>query len=370
MPVPVSQMWTVATYVVKQKLARRQRYPLVVMLEILFRCNLACAGCGKIQYPAHVLKSQLTPEECFKAVEEAGAPIVNIPGGEPLMHPQIGEIVDGLIARGKYVYLCTNALLLKEKLHLFKPSKYLTFTIHLDGEREHHDFAVAREGTYDIAIEAVKLLLEKGFRVTTNSTLFEGADPKSVRRFMDEAMDLGIEGMMISPGYSYEKAPHQSHFLPRQNAKELYRQILSNRSKKWRFNQSPLFLEFLMGKRDYECTPWGIPTYNIFGWQKPCYLLQDGYADTFQELMEETEWANYGHGSGNPKCQNCMVHSGFEPSAVNDTFGSIGGMVATVKAMLSNYKDPGAMDALEKNKIVPAHARNPLVQIAPQPQER
>ena len=366
MPVPVSQMWTVATYVMKQKLAGRQRYPLVVMLEVLFRCNLACAGCGKIQYPAHVLKRQLTPEECFKAVEEAGAPIVNIPGGEPLMHPQIGEIVDGLIARGKYVYLCTNALLLKEKLHLFKPSKYLTFTIHLDGEREHHDFAVAREGTYDIAIEAVKLLLEKGFRVTTNSTLFEGADPKSVRRFMDEAMDLGIEGMMISPGYSYEKAPDQSHFLARQNAKELYRQILSNRSKKWRFNQSPLFLEFLMGKRDYECTPWGIPTYNIFGWQKPCYLLQDGYADTFQELMEETEWASYGHGSGNPKCQNCMVHSGFEPSAVNDTFGSIGGMVATVKAMMSSYDDPTAMDALQKNKIIPAHARNPLVQIASQ----
>ena len=366
MPVPVSQMWTVATYVMKQKLAGRQRYPLVVMLEVLFRCNLACAGCGKIQYPAHVLKSQLSPEECFKAVEEAGAPIVNIPGGEPLMHPQIGEIVEGLIERGKYVYLCTNALLIKEKLHLFKPSKYLTFTIHLDGERDHHDFSVAREGTYDIAIEAVKLLLEKGFRVTTNSTLFDGADPKSVRRFMDEAMDLGIEGMMISPGYSYEKAPDQSHFLARQNAKELYRQILSNRSKKWRFNQSPLFLEFLMGKRDYECTPWGIPTYNIFGWQKPCYLLQDGYADTFHELMEETEWANYGHASGNPKCQNCMVHSGFEPSAVNDTFGSFGGMVATVKAMMSNYDDPTAMDSLEKNKVIPAHSRNPLVQIASQ----
>lgn len=367
MPVPVSQMWTVASYVVRQKLTGRQRYPLVVMLEILFRCNLACAGCGKIQYPAHVLKRQLSPEECFNAVEECGAPIVNIPGGEPLMHPQIGEIVEGLIKRGKYVYVCTNALLLKEKLHLFKPSKYLTFTIHLDGEREHHDFAVAREGTYDIAVEAIRLLLEKGFRVTTNSTLFEGADPKSVRRFMDEIMAMGVEGMMISPGYSYEKAPDQSHFLARQNAKELYRQILSNRSKSWRFNQSPLFLEFLMGKREYECTPWGIPTYNVFGWQKPCYLLQDGYADTFQELMEETEWANYGHGSGNPKCQNCMVHSGFEPSAVNDTFSSVGGIIATVKAMMNNrYEDRDALDALKKNDVIPSHARNPLVQIAPQ----
>ncbi|MGE5111534.1 MAG: adenosyl-hopene transferase HpnH [Acidobacteriaceae bacterium] len=367
MPVPVSQMWTVASYVVRQKLAGRQRYPLVVMLEILFRCNLACAGCGKIQYPAHVLKRQLSPEECFNAVEECGAPIVNIPGGEPLMHPQIGEIVEGLIERGKYVYVCTNALLLKEKLDLFKPSKYLTFTIHLDGEREHHDFAVAREGTYDIAVEAIRLLLEKGFRVTTNSTLFEGADPKSVRRFMDEIMAMGVEGMMISPGYSYEKAPDQSHFLARQNAKELYRQILSNRSKSWRFNQSPLFLEFLMGKREYECTPWGIPTYNVFGWQKPCYLLQDGYADTFHELMEETEWANYGHASGNPKCQNCMVHSGFEPSAVNDTFSSAGGMIATVKAMMNNrYEDRDALDALKKNNVIPSHARNPLVQIAPQ----
>jgi hopanoid biosynthesis associated radical SAM protein HpnH len=367
MPVPVSQMWTVASYVLKQKIAGRQRYPLVVMLEVLFRCNLACAGCGKIQYPAHVLKRQLTPEECFAAVEESGAPIVNIPGGEPLMHPQIGEIVEGLIARGKYVYVCTNALLMKEKMHLFKPSKFLTFTIHLDGERDHHDFAVAREGTYDIAVEAIKDLLAKGFRVTTNSTLFDGADPKSVRRFMDEIMELGVEGMMISPGYSYEKAPDQSHFLAKENTREIYRQILSNRSKRWKFNQSPLFLEFLMGKRDYECTPWGIPTYNVFGWQKPCYLLQDGYADTFRELMEETEWANYGGKSGNPKCQNCMVHSGFEPSAVNDTFGSVGGMIATVKAMSTSYIDTDAANALERSKVIPAHARNPLVQIeAPQ----
>ncbi len=356
-------MWTVASYVLKQKFAGRKRYPLVVMLEILFRCNLACAGCGKVQYPAHILKRQLTPEECFKAVEEAGAPIVNIPGGEPLLHPQIGEIVEGLIERGKYVYVCTNALLLKEKLHLFKPSKFLTFTIHLDGERDHHDFAVAREGTYEVAVDAIKLLVEKGFRVTTNSTLFDGADPKSVRRFMDQVMDLGVEGMMISPGYSYEKAPDQSHFLAKQNTRELYNQILSNRSKKWKFNQSPLFLEFLMGKRDYECTPWGIPTYNIFGWQKPCYLLQDGYADTFQELIESTEWESYGGKSGNPKCQNCMVHSGFEPSAVNDTFGSIAGMVSTVKAMLTRYPDQDAMESLKQSNVVPAHARNPLVQI-------
>jgi len=367
MGVPVSQMWAVSSYVLKNRLAGRKQYPLVVMLEVLFRCNLACAGCGKVQYPAHVLKSQLTPEECFRAVEEAGAPIVNIPGGEPLLHPQIGEIVEGLIARGKYVYLCTNALLLKEKMHLFKPSKYFTFTVHLDGERDHHDFSVAHEGTYDIAVEAMKDAIAKGFRVTTNSTLFDGADPVSVRRFFDDMMGLGVEGMMLSPGYSYEKAPDQSHFLGKQRTRELFRQILSNRKKSWRFNATPLFFEFLMGKRDYECTPWGIPTYTMFGWQKPCYLLQDGYVDTFKELIEETKWEEYGGKSGNPRCANCMVHCGFEPSAVNHTFGSLDGILATVKGMLSTYDDAEALEALE---IPRSKVEEPLVQIVPPVGER
>jgi len=362
MAVPVSQMWAVSSYVLKNRLIGRKQYPLVVMLEVLFRCNLACAGCGKVQYPAHVLKSQLTPEECFRAVEEAGAPIVNIPGGEPLLHPQIGEIVEGLIARGKYVYLCTNALLLKEKMHLFKPSKYFTFTVHLDGERDHHDFSVAHEGTYDIAVEAMKIAIAKGFRVTTNSTLFDGADPGSVRRFFDDMMELGVESMMLSPGYSYDKAPDQSHFLGKQRTRELFRQILSNRKKSWRFNATPLFFEFLMGKRDYECTPWGIPTYTMFGWQKPCYLLQDGYVDTFKELIEETKWEEYGGKSGNPRCANCMVHCGFEPSAVNHTFGSLDGIAATVKGMLSTYDDADALAALEAPRT---KTQEPLVQIVP-----
>ena len=362
MGVPVSQMWAVSSYVLKNRLQGRKHYPLVVMLEVLFRCNLACAGCGKVQYPAHVLKSQLTPEECFRAVEEAGAPIVNIPGGEPLLHPQIGEIVEGLIARGKYVYLCTNALLLKEKMHLFKPSKYFTSTIHLDGERDHHDFAVCREGTYDIAVDAMKEAIAKGFRVTTNSTLFDGADPVGVRRFFDTMMDMGVEGMMVSPGYSYDKAPDQSHFLGKERTRELFRQILSNRKKSWRFNATPLFFEYLMGERDYDCTPWGIPTYTIFGWQKPCYLLQDGYADTFKELIEETAWEEYGEKSGNPRCANCMVHCGFEPSAVNHTFGSLDGIVATVKGMLSTYPNAEALAALNAPRA--ATGGDPLVQIA------
>jgi hopanoid biosynthesis associated radical SAM protein HpnH len=363
MGVPVSQMWTVATYVLKQKIRGRKRYPLVLMLEPLFRCNLACAGCGKIQYPAHVLKQNLSPEECFRAVEECGAPMVSIPGGEPLMHPQIAEIVEGLVARKKYIYLCTNALLLKEKIDLFKPSKYLTFSVHVDGQREGHDFSVCREGGYDIAIDGMKEALARGFRVTTNTTLFDGADPNSVRAFFDEMMDLGVEGMMLSPGYSYDKAPDQQHFLGRARTRRLFRAMLANRRAKWVFNQSPLFLEFLMGKRDYPCTPWGMPTFNLFGWQKPCYLLQDGYADTFEELMQATEWEKYGTESGNPKCANCMVHSGYEASAVNDTFGSLSGFLATVRATFSSkYLDPEA-EAMLKEHVRPVHSYNPLVQI-------
>ena len=363
MPVPISQMWTVASYVLKQKIQGRKQYPLVLMLEPLYRCNLACAGCGKIQYPAHVLKRELSPEECFKAVDDCGAPMVSIPGGEPLMHTQIAEIVEGLVARKKYIYLCTNALLLKEKLDLFKPSKYLTFSVHVDGQKEHHDFSVCREGGYELAIEGMREALKRGFRVTTNTTLFDGADPNSVRSHFDEMMELGVEGMMLSPGYSYDKAPDQKHFLGRARTRRLFRAILANRKKSWQFNQSPLFLEFLMGKRDFKCTPWGMPTYSIFGWQKPCYLLQDGYADTFSELMSTTEWANYGTESGNPQCANCMVHSGYEATAVDYTFNSLRGLWATAKATLSSaYADPDAQAMLNES-AKPVHSYNPLVQI-------
>ena len=361
MSIPFRYVAKVGAYLIRQQLLGRKRYPLVLMMEPLFRCNLACAGCGKIQYPAHVLKKQLTPEECFRAVDECGAPVVSIPGGEPLLHPQIPEIVAGLVARKKYIYLCTNALLLTQRLHEFTPSKYLSFSVHMDGEREHHDFSVCREGTYDKAVAGIRLALQRGFRVTTNTTLFEGTNPQSVRQFFDDMMELGVEGMMLSPGYTYDKAPDQQHFLSRKKTRNLFRQILSNRSEKWRFNLSPLFLEFLMGKRNYKCTPWGMPTYNIFGWQKPCYLLQDGYADTFDELVRETEWDRYGTESGNPKCANCMVHSGYEASAVNDTFSSVGGFLATVRATLFNkYKDPDAMGGAPS---APEKSSGQLVQI-------
>jgi hopanoid biosynthesis associated radical SAM protein HpnH len=390
MPVPISQMWTVASYVLGQKLRGRRRYPLVLMLEPLFRCNLACAGCGKIQYPAHILKRDLTVEECLKAVDECGAPMVSIPGGEPLLYPHIGGLVRELVARRKYVYLCTNAILLKQKLDegVFTPSKYLSFSVHMDGQEEHHDFAVCREGTYQKAVQGIRAAVAMGFRVTTNTTLFDGADPNSVRAFFDEMMDLGVEGMMVSPGYAYDKAPDQKSFLKRRQTNELFEMVLSNRpgagrrkpglttagrktrirktrtSRRWRFNQSPLFLEFLMGLRHYECTPWGNPTYNIFGWQKPCYLLQEGYADTFAELMSETAWSRYGAASGNPKCANCMVHCGHEPSAVTHTFSSLGGLWGTIKAMVFNrYANPAAAARLEEARSRPHGPLAHLVQL-------
>jgi hopanoid biosynthesis associated radical SAM protein HpnH len=273
------------------------------------------------------------------------------------------EIVAGLVARRKYVYLCTNALLLKEKLHLFKPSKYLSFSVHLDGQREHHDFSVCREGGYDIAMEGVRAAVAAGFRVTTNTTLFDGADPASVRAHFDEMMAAGVESMMVSPGYTYEKAPDQDHFLVKARSRRLFRAILSNRKKTWHFNTHPLFSEYLMGKRNFECTPWGMPTFSIFGWQKPCYLLQDGYADTFQELLDSVEWENYGAKSGNPKCANCMVHSGHEASAVDYNFSSLKGfMVTAIKYIFPpRYEDEDARKLLNQ---WPKAQHGPLVQIA------
>jgi hopanoid biosynthesis associated radical SAM protein HpnH len=335
MGIPAAQMYAVTRYVMKQRLAKRERYPLVLMLEPLFRCNLSCTGCGKIQYPGSLLRKHLSVADCLAAADECGAPIVSIAGGEPLLHPQIAEIARGLIERDRYIYLCTNALLLADKLDAFEPDKHLSFSVHLDGPRAEHNLSVCREGVYDTAISAIREALRRGFRVTTNTTLFEGANPERMRRFFDEMMELGIEGLMISPGYSYQKAPDQEHFLRRERSQRLFTQLLESPNRAWRFNQSPLFLQFLMGKRELECTPWGSPTYNIFGWQRPCYLLQDGYARSFRELMEETDWSGYGHASGNPRCQDCMVHCGFEPSAVRETFGSARGMGATIASMVT-----------------------------------
>jgi hopanoid biosynthesis associated radical SAM protein HpnH len=333
MSIPLRQALMVGAYILKQRLRGRRQYPLVLMLEPLFRCNLACAGCGKIQHPTAILRQNLSPEACFGAAEECGAPIVSIAGGEPLLHPQIDIIAAGLVARQKFVYLCTNALRLEQSLPKFTPSPYLTFSVHLDGLRQRHDELVCRDGTFDIAIEAIKAAKAAGFRVTTNTTVFEGENPEELRQFFDYVSTLGIDGMMISPGYSYEKAPDQEHFLKRERTKSLFRQIFAG--KKWDMNHSPFFLDFLQGKREYQCTPWGNPNYSVLGWQKPCYLMADGYAASFQELMTETDWDRYGTGR-DPRCADCMVHCGYEATAVTDAMSSPAKMAKSMLATLSH----------------------------------
>ena len=319
--VPFIQQARVGAYIMKQKLKGNARYPLVLMLEPLFRCNLACPGCGKIDYPAEILNKRLSLEDCLKAVDECGAPIVSIPGGEPLIHKEMKQIVEGIVARKKFVYLCTNALLLKKKLDDYTPSPYLTFSIHLDGLEEEHDHAVDQKGTFKIAVEAIREAVSRGFRVTVNCTLFNNAQPDRVAEFFDFVSTLGVESITISPGYAYERAPAQEHFLNRTQTKTIFRDLFRMgraEGRKWQFNQSSLYLDFLAGNQNYECTPWGNPTRNVFGWQKPCYLVGEGYVQSFKELMETTDWDSYGTGKYE-KCADCMVHCGYEPTAVADT---------------------------------------------------
>jgi hopanoid biosynthesis associated radical SAM protein HpnH len=301
------------------------RFPLVVELEPLFACNLACAGCGKIQYPAHILKQRMPVDQAVAAVQECGAPVVSIAGGEPLIHPEVHLIAKELVKRKKFVYLCTNALLMRKKLDLFEPSSYFAWAVHIDGLRERHDESVCEEGVFDKAVDAIKEAKARGFRVTTNSTFFTSDTPKSIRDVLDFLNDdLKVDGMMISPAYAYWKAPDQDHFLGVEQTRSLFKGVFEGGTrKKWRLNHSPLYLDFLEGKVDYECTPWGIPSYSVFGWQRPCYLQADGYCQTYKELVETTDWSKYGRHSGNVQCQNCMAHCGYEPTAVMATTHSL-----------------------------------------------
>ena len=318
MAVPLNQKLRVGAYVVKQHVMGVRRYPLVLMLEPLFRCNLACAGCGKIDYPDPILNQRLSVQECLDAVDECGAPVVSIAGGEPLLHREIEQVVEGIIARKKFVYLCTNALLMEKKIDRFKPNPFFVWSVHLDGDRQMHDKSVCEEGVYDRAVAAIKLARERGFRVNINCTLFDGTDPTRVAKFFDDVMAMGVHGMTVSPGYAYERAPDQAHFLNRRKTKQLFRDIFRlGRGHKWSFSQSSMFLDFLAGNQSYHCTPWGNPTRNYFGWQRPCYLLGEGYAKSFKELMTETDWDSYGTGNYE-KCADCMVHSGYEATAVVD----------------------------------------------------
>ena len=324
MGIPLRQAARVGAYMFVNKVRRRDKYPLIVEMEPLFACNLECPGCGKIQHPTEVLRKRLSVEECVGAMEECGAPMVSIAGGEPLLHPQIGDIVGALTERKRFVYLCTNGVLLRRKMDQFKPSPYFSWAVHVDGLRERHDIAVARQGVFDEVVEAIREAKRRGFRVTTNSTFFDTDTPESVRGVLDFLNDdLGVDSLMVSPGYAYEKAPDQEHFLQVEQTRQLFREAFADgRRKRWRLNHSPLFLDFLEGKVDFQCTPWGIPSYSVFGWQRPCYLMADGYAETYQELLDTTDWDSYGRGR-DERCSSCMAHCGYEPSAVIATAGSL-----------------------------------------------
>ena len=355
MSVPLRQQLKVGSYLIKQKLKGIKKYPLVLMLEPLYKCNLACAGCGKIDHPDDILDKRLSVKECLDAVDECDAPMVSIPGGEPLIHKEMPQIVEGIVARKKFVYLCTNALLLKKRIKDYTPSPYLTFSVHLDGNKERHDASVCQDGVFDIAVDAIKLALGKGFRVTVNCTLFQGETSQEVAEFLDYVTDLGVEGITIAPGFSYEHAPQQDVFIAGKDVKDLFRGIFSiGKNRKWKLNHSSLYLDFLAGNQNYECTPWGNPTRNVFGWQKPCYLLADeGHVDTFQELLDTTPWEKYGN-VNNPKCANCMAHCGYEATAVEDMLSN------PLKGMLVSLKGPKTtgdmVEVAVPNFSIPAQA--------------
>jgi hopanoid biosynthesis associated radical SAM protein HpnH len=357
--IPLRQQLTVGRYLITQKLKGVKRYPLVLMLEPLFRCNLACAGCGKIDYPDEILNKRLSVEDCMIAVDECNAPMVSIPGGEPLIHKEMPQIVAGIIARRKFVYLCTNALLLKKRINDYTPSPYLTFSIHLDGNESRHDDSVCQKGVFNIAEEAIKLALKKGFRVTINCTLFQGEKAQEVADFLDYAMTLGVEGVTIAPGFSYEHAPKQDVFIKGLDVKELFRDIFRmGKNRHWKLNHSSLYLDFLAGNQNYNCTPWGNPTRNVFGWQKPCYLLSDeGYVDTFQALLDTTPWEKYGN-TNNPKCANCMAHCGYEATAVDDM------LAHPLKAMLTSFFGPKTEGSMVEIKTLTTQSTTLLEDIA------
>ncbi|MEM9099141.1 MAG: adenosyl-hopene transferase HpnH [Pseudomonadota bacterium] len=358
MGVPLRQQLAVGAYIAKQKLKGNKRYPLVLMLEPLFKCNLACPGCGKIDYPDLILNRRLSPEQCWEAAEECGAPMVAIPGGEPLIHREIGEIVKGLVERKKYVSLCTNALLLEKKLKLFEPSPYLFFSVHLDGLKEHHDKAVDQKGVFERAVKAIKTAQDKGFAVNVNATVFEGYPADELADYLDYCTELGVN-ISISPGFTYERAPDQENFLTRRRTKEFFRDVWRigkerGTAKGWSLSHSPMFLDFLLGNQEMMCTPWGMPTRNVFGWQKPCYLLGEGYAKTYAQLMETTDWDKYGTGNYE-KCADCMAHCGYEPTAANIAFSNPLKMLKLVFTGLRTEGDFAAEPVLSNAREAEEH---------------
>ncbi len=375
MGIPLLQKLIVGSYIVRQELAGRKRYPLVLMLEPLFRCNLACAGCGKIDYPKEILNQSMPVADALRAVEECGAPVVSIAGGEPLLHKQLPEMVKGIVARKKFVYLCTNALLMEKRMSQYEPSTYFTWSVHLDGDQTMHDASVCQDGVYERAIAAIKQAKQRGFRVNINCTLFNTAEAERVADFFDEVKTMGVDGITVSPGYAYERAPDQQHFLNRDKTKQLFRGILrrGRGGRNWSFSQSGLFLDFLAGNQTYHCTPWGNPTRTIFGWQKPCYLLGEGYVKTFKELMEETDWDSYGTGNYE-KCADCMVHCGYEATAVQD---AVRNPLKAAMVALRGVRTEGEMApeiSLERQRpaeyVFSKHVQNKLAEIRARGQQK
>jgi hopanoid biosynthesis associated radical SAM protein HpnH len=324
MSMPMRQSVRLGAYLVKQKVLRRKKFALLVELEPLFACNLKCAGCGKIAHPASVLKQRMPVEQAVGAIEESGAPMVSIAGGEPLMHPQIDEIVRQLLDRGKIVFLCTNAVLMPKHIHKFKPHRNFSWMVHIDGLRERHDASVSKEGVFDQAVAAIKMAQDAGFRVMTNTTFFDTDSPQDVIDVLDYLNDdLRVDNMQISPAYAYERAPDQEHWLSPDATRQLFAKAFADgRRKRWRLNHSPVFLDFLEGRVDLACTAWAIPSYSLKGWQRPCYLLDDGYVGSYRELLEDTDWDAFGRGK-DPRCANCMAHCGYEPTAVIATMSSL-----------------------------------------------
>ncbi len=335
MPIPMRQNLRIGAHLLRNKLQKKQYYPFIVEIEPLFACNLSCPGCGKIQHPTEILRKRLSVEDIVGAVEESGTPMVSIAGGEPLLHPDIDKIVTELVKRKVYVYLCTNAVLLRRRLERFTPSHFFSWVVHVDGLGERHDAAVDRVGVFDEVVQAVREAKSRGFRVTTNSTFFNTDSPKTVRDVLDFLNDdLKVDAMMISPAFAYEKAPDQEHFMGVEQTRRLFAEAFGERRRRrWRLNHSPLFLDFLEGKVDFGCTAWGIPSYSVLGWQRPCYLMADGYATSYRELVESTDWSKYGRGK-DPRCDNCMAHCGYEPTAV---IASMASLRQSLRALVSTH---------------------------------
>ena len=313
---PIELSLRLAVYLLKKRLTGRKRFPLVTMLEPLEMCNLACVGCGRIREYQPVIDRMMPVDVALNAVKESGAPIVSIAGGEPTIHPKIDEIINRLIEDKYFVYCCTNGLLLDKMLTKIPPSKYLCWVVHMDGMEEMHDESVARKGVFKKAVQVMELALSQGYRVCTNTTIFKNSDVEDLWEMFRLVKDIGVEGSMISPGYDFEDAPIQDMFLNRQESRNIFKKLLDpTKTQGMKFYNNPLYLNFLQGKREYQCTAWSNPTYTVLGWRKPCYPLADEHVQDVDELYEADLWQKYGVGN-DPRCANCMMHCGFESATI------------------------------------------------------